>query len=70
MLGLTIVGTVATIISTVVAVKAKNEARDILQEINKEKNRNVQSKGNLKVKNVGENAGVINGINSGDIHNG
>ena len=56
---LTAIGTVATVISTVIAVRAKNEAKDILK---------LKNKGNVKVKNSGNNSGIMSGINSGEIH--
>ena len=66
---LTGIGTVATIISTIVTVKAKHEAKRILQEIRKETNsRNIANKEPLQVVNSGNNSGVISGINSGEIH--
>ena len=40
---LTAIGTIATVISTVVAVKAKNEAKDILKQIKEEQSRNIQN---------------------------
>lgn len=43
MLILTIIGTCATVISTVLAIRAKNEAREILKEIKEEKNRNINN---------------------------
>lgn len=47
---LTAIGTVATVISTVIAVRAKNEAKDILKQIKEEHSRNIKNKGNVKVK--------------------
>lgn len=65
---LTTIGTIATIISTIVAIRAKNEANRILHQIKKEKNRNVANSGEVTVANNGNNLGIINGINSGEIH--
>ena len=59
----TIIG--ATIISTVIAVRAKEEAKSILKQI---KEGNIKNSGKIEVKNNGQNTGIINGINSGDIH--
>lgn len=64
---LTAIGTVATIISTIVAVSAKNEAEKILNQIKEEKNRNVKNSGDVTATNSGNNSGVISGINSGEI---
>ena len=65
---LTAIGTVATVISRVVAVSAKNEAKKILKQIKEEKSRNVTNRGQVNVTNSGNNSGVISGINSGEIH--
>ncbi len=61
----TIIGAIATIISTVIAVRAKEEAKSILKQI---KEGNIKNSGKIEVKNNGQNTGIINGINSGDIH--
>lgn len=61
---LTTIGTVATIISTVIAVKAKNEAKSILDE-----SRNVSNSGKTTVSNSGSNSGTMAGQNSGEVHN-
>ena len=65
---LTAIGTVATVISTVIAIRAKNEAQDILKQIKEEHSRNVRNKGNVNVENNGSNSGIMSGINSGEIH--
>lgn len=65
---LTGIGTVATIISTIVAIRAKHEAKRILQQIKEETNsRNITNKEPVQVTNSGNNSGVISGINSGEI---
>ena len=64
---LTAIGTAATVVSTIVAVCAKNEAQKILKQIKEEKSRNVTSNGDVEVTNNGNNSGVISGINSGEI---
>ena len=64
---LTLIGTIATVISTVISIRAKNEARRILEEIKQDGNRNVQNLGNIKVDNTGSNQGSITGINTGSI---
>ena len=65
---LTAIGTVATVISTIIAVKAKNEAKKILNQIKEERSRNIRSNGEVHVTNSGKNSGIMSGINSGDIH--
>ena len=62
------IGTVATVISTISAVRAKDESKKILKEIKEERSRNLKNDGDVKIKNNGSNLGVISGINSGDIH--
>ena len=64
---LTAIGTAATVVSTIVAVRAKNEPKKILKQIKEEKSRNVTSNGDVEVTNNGNNSGVISGINSGEI---
>ena len=64
---LTAIGTAATVVSTIVAVCAKNEAKKILKQIKEEKSRNVTSNGDVEVTNNGNNSGVISDINSGEI---
>ena len=64
---LTAIGTAATVVSTIVAVRAKNEAKKILKQIKEEKSRNVTSNGDVEVTNNGNNSGVICGISSGEI---
>lgn len=70
MLILTVIGTCATVVSTVLAIRAKNEARDILKEIKEEKNRNINNKGKIDIKNTGTNSGIMSGINAGEMSNG
>lgn len=70
MLYLNIIVTVATVISTVIAIKSKNEAKEILKEIKVvTRNQNVDTEKN-EVHSDGNNTGIIVGINSGDITNG
>ena len=68
MLVLTIVSTIATVISTILAIRAKNEAKDALSEIKKYKNDIKDSE--IKITSQGNNAGVIAGINAGEINYG
>ena len=63
----TALGTVATVISTIIAVRAKNEAEKILKQIREENSRNIKNRGNVTVDNKGSNTGIISGINSGEI---
>lgn len=65
---LTAIGTVATVISTIIAVRAKNEVKKILNQIKEERSRNIKSSGEVHVTNSGNNSGIMSGINSGDIH--
>lgn len=64
----TAIGAVATVISTIIAVKAKNESKKILEQIKEEQSRNIKNRGNVRVSNSGNNSGIISGINSGDIN--
>ena len=68
MLIIAIIGTIATIISTVVAVKARNDAQKILLEINNQNKKNVNNSGDIGIKNTGINTGVISGINTGEVN--
>ena len=65
---LTAIGTVATVISAVIAIRAKNEAQVILKQIKEEHSRNVRNKGNVNVENNGSNSGILSVINSVEIH--
>ena len=49
----TIIGAIATIISTVIAVRAKEEAKSILKQI---KEGNIKNSGKIEVKNNGQNS--------------
>lgn len=64
----TAVGAVATIISTIVAVRAKNEAKHILHQIKEEQSRNVTNSGHVEITNSGTNSGIVSGINTGEMH--
>lgn len=67
MLVLTLIGTIATIISTIIAVRAKNDAKSILVEVQNEKTSNAKNTGNIEVDNSGINTGIISGINTGEV---
>lgn len=61
---LTLIGTVAAVASAVVAVRAKNEAKQLINSIKGD--RNAQA-GNVCAESKGNNQGVITGVNTGDI---
>lgn len=64
----TAIGAVATVVSTIIAVRAKNESKKILEQIKEENSRNISNKGKVNVSNQGSNSGILIGNNSGDIH--
>ncbi len=64
MLLLNVIATIATVCSTVIAVRAKNEVKKILV------NNKIQSNKGIDVGTVNDNHGVIVGSNSGEINNG
>jgi len=66
MLILTGIGTCATIISTVIAVRAKNEVKRILNITKNNNNKNVNNNGSINVENSGINMGEMSGISTGD----
>lgn len=70
MMILTVIGTCAIVMSTILAIKAKNEAQEILKEVREEKNRIINNKGKIDIKNTGSNSGIISGINAGEMSNG
>jgi len=67
---------VATVVSTVIAIKAKNEAKIILNEVknieinSKSRNHDIKNKGKINIKNEGDNDGVMAGIVTGGIDKG
>lgn len=61
---LTLIGTVAAVVSAVVAVCAKNEVQRLVNSIKGD--RNAQA-GDVRVENKGDNQGVILGVNTGEI---
>ena len=65
---LTAIGTVATVISMIATIKAKNEAKKILKQIKEEKSCNITNSGSINATNNGNNSGIISGINSGEMH--
>ena len=68
MLVLTIIGTIATVISTILAIRAKNEAKEALSGIKKYKSDIKEPE--IKISSQGNNSGVITGINAGEINYG
>lgn len=73
MLVISIVSMIATVISTIIAIKAKNEAKVILTEIksgdikSNNQRHNIKNKGKIDINNSGNNEGVMAGIVSGGI---
>lgn len=69
MLIITLIGTIATVISTILAVRAKNKAQTILKQVQEVQSRNIRNNGSVHIINEKTNTGIISGINSGEIHN-
>jgi len=71
MMIISLVSMIATVISCVVAVKAKNEVRRISLKVNTGQvdESKVNNKGNIEIGNTGQNAGVMAGITTGGIKN-
>ncbi len=63
----TAIGAAASVISAIVAVRAKNRTQEILKQIKEERSHNIRNSGNVRISNDGINSGTISGINSGDI---
>lgn len=59
---LSFISTIAAVVSAIIAVKSKNEAKSILKET-----RIINDKSYIN--NKGENSGVIMGVNTGDVKN-
>lgn len=64
---LTLAGTIATIISTIIAIRAKNEVKHILKNIRQENNE-ISIAGDTNAINEGTNSGTIIGANSGVVN--
>ena len=64
---LTLAGTIATIISTIIAIRAKNEVKHILKNIRQENNE-ISIAGDTNAINEGTNYGKIIGANSGVVN--
>ena len=63
----TAVGAIASVISAIVAVRAKNKTQEILEQVKEERSHNIKNSGDVQISNSGINSGTISGINSGDI---
>ena len=55
------VETMVVVISTIVAISAMNETKQILKQVKEEERYNVTNNGQVNVTNSGNNSGVING---------
>lgn len=62
---LSLISTIAAVVSAVVAVSAKNEVHKLRNRIDGDQNAMVS--GNISITNEGENKGIISGVNTGDI---
>ena len=65
---ITTIGTIATVISTIIAIRAKNESKQILMKIREEKSRNASNQGKINVVNEGKNEGFMAGVHTGDVN--
>ena len=63
----TAVGAIASVISAIVAVRAKNKTQEILEQVKEERSHNIKNSGDVQISNSGINSETISGINSGDI---
>ncbi len=68
MLVISVISMIATIIPCIITIKAKNEAKKILSEINNIKVNTVSNSGGVTTNNTGINRGFISGINTGEVH--
>ena len=62
---LSIISTLAAVVSAVVAVSAKHDVKTLKNHING--NHNLQNSGRIDVNSTGENHGVVSGVNTGEI---
>lgn len=62
---LSLISTVAAVVSAYAAISAKHEVTRLKNQISG--NDNTQNSGEIDVKNEGTNQGVISGVNTGDI---
>ena len=63
---LSAISTFAAVVSAIAAIRAKNEVKKLQNTITGK--RNNQISGNVTVENIGENRGVVSGVNSGEIN--
>ncbi|MBX4265893.1 hypothetical protein [Clostridium estertheticum] len=77
MLGINVISMVATVISCIIAIKAKNEAEKTLIKIQNaslnvkndiRKDNAVKNEGDIDISNSGKNDGIIGGIITGGIN--
>ncbi|MFD2671190.1 hypothetical protein [Marinicrinis sediminis] len=71
MMIISLISMIATVISCVVAVKAKNEVKRISLMVNTGQvhESKVDNKGDIEISNTGQNTGVMAGITTGGIKN-
>lgn len=62
---LTAISTIATVVSAVAAILAKNEVKKLENQITG--NSNAQNPGKISINNQGNNQGIISGVNTGEI---
>lgn len=62
---LTIISTIAAVVSAIAAISAKNEVKELKNQITG--NGNVQNSGKISVNNKGNSQGIISGVNTGEI---
>lgn len=69
---ITLLGTIATVFSCVITIKAKNESKSILKNI-QDVNNGIQysgsNSGNSNISNTGNNEGVMAGAIVGEVNN-
>lgn len=63
----TALGAIASVISAIVALRVKNKAQEILEQVKEENSHNIKNIGDVQISNSGINSGTISGVNSGDI---
>lgn len=62
---LTIISTIAAVVSAIAAISARNEVKELKNQITG--NSNVQNSGKISVNNKENNQGIISGVNTGEI---
>ena len=61
---LTTISTLAAVVSAIAAISAKNEVKELKNQITG--NGNVQNSGKISVNNKGNNQGIMLGVNTGE----